>query len=68
MTLKPLLIKYSLGEGLENLIPIAHREGKKIFKTNAKIKVVDVIFRPYGAIVVVENPSGGYRGGKAKTK
>ena len=58
MTLKPLLIKLPFGVEVNKVIHLAYCEGKKLFKTNKKVKVVDVINRPYGWIVVVENTSG----------
>lgn len=68
MTLKPLLIKLTFGHDVNEVIHRAYCEGKKVFKTKNKISVVDLFYRPYGWIVVVENASGESRGGKKKTK
>jgi len=58
MTLKPLLMRHQFGKDLNKLIHYAYCEGKKILKTSNKVKVVDVILRPYGWVVVVEDTSG----------
>ncbi len=56
--MKALVIQMPFEVDLHNVIQVARAEGMKLYKTPGKIKVLDVINRPYGWIVVVQNGEG----------
>jgi adenosylmethionine-8-amino-7-oxononanoate aminotransferase len=55
---KALVIQMPLEVDLHNVIQVARAEGMKLYKTPGKIKVLDMVSRPYGWIVVVQNGDG----------
>jgi hypothetical protein len=55
---KALVIQASFETDLGNIVQIARAEGMKLYKTPSKIKVLDIIRREYGWIVVVQNGEG----------
>jgi hypothetical protein len=56
--MKALVIQMPFEVDLHNVIQVARAEGMKLYKDPGKIKVLDVINRPYGWIVVVQNGEG----------
>lgn len=56
--LKALVVKMPFEKDLGNVIQIARKEGKKIFKNPNRVQVVDIIWKPYGWVVVVQNGDG----------
>jgi hypothetical protein len=53
--MKALIIQMPFEVDLHNVIQVARAEGMKLYRIPGKIKVLDVINRPYGWIVVVQN-------------
>lgn len=56
--LKCLVINAPFECDLSNIIQIARAEGMKLYRNPQKIKVLDVINRSYGWLVVVQNGDG----------
>ncbi len=56
--LKALVIKLPFEKDLGNVIQVARAEAHKIFRKPEKIKVLDIIRREYGYVVVVQNGDG----------
>lgn len=55
---KALIIQAPFEVDIGNVVQIARAEGLKLYKAPGKIKVLDLIHRDYGWIVVVQNGDG----------
>ena len=64
---KALIIQTPFETDIGNVVQIARAEGMKLFHEPGKIKVLDVINRPYGWLVVVQNGDGCIPESKSKT-
>lgn len=54
--LKALIIRGDFSD-MSRLLNEAYKQGKKIFKTNTKIRVVHTVHTPFGWVVLVARPS-----------
>ena len=66
--LKALVVQMPFEKDLGNIIQVARAEGMKLYKNPEKIKVLDIINRPYGWLVVVQNGDGCISEEKPKQK
>ena len=53
--IKVLVVHMPFETDLGNLIQVARAEGMKIYRNPGKIKVLDLVYKPYGWLVVVQN-------------
>jgi len=57
--MKALIIQMPFEVDMGNIVQVARAEGMKLYRVPGKIKVLDVINRPYGwIVVVVQNGDG----------
>jgi hypothetical protein len=56
--IKALIVQVNDGKDLGDVLQIGRAEAMKLYRDPHKIKVLDVINRPYGWLVVVQNTDG----------
>lgn len=56
--IKALVVNLPFERDIGNVVQIARSEGMKLYRKPSKIKVLDLINKPYGWICVIQNENG----------